>query len=484
MATNLVYVVSLLLVRLRKYVAAITVSTIGILMDSLWIGILLPTIGNADMYRLAVYVLASCIVNSMLAMHKRQIFIYAILGYLVLLVSTIFIYVPRNGGFIGELRTVFITLSMLYIPVSITFWFTTKLTNEVISIATNEVSKNRDKARELDQLLNNAKSFMEIGKNLLDYSTESKSKSEAIKAALETISRAAKEMTGETSCADESNKQVLSFATRMQAAVTEQNNILGETSSGITEIMATIQNISQLAEQRKGSMDAVLHRMQQQSQEIIKVLEGFSKIRDSSKEILAVAGSIQDISEKTNMLAMNASIEAAHAGSSGKGFAVISGEIRKLSMETQGSTQAIGQALARNEDVVNNAATIIQLYAKNTETVLKEVQQTFNAIEEIISGLSEVSVGTGQLTQATSRLMNGAHDTARQVDMVTHQLQDSADAVASIKDFACKLDAMLEALNSDFAAIETVLEKVRNIGEQNIENIEQLELELDRINIE
>jgi len=479
--TSITFLISLLLIRLRHYISASTVSTLGILINSLWIGILLPAAGAADLYRLAVYIFASSIVNTMLSIYKKQIVIYAILGYLVLLLPTVFIYAPRMGGLQGELLTVFMTMTILYIPVALVFWFTNKLASDVIAIAEVELDKNRQRAQELDRLIQKAKGTMEIGKTLMDCAAESKNRSNAIKEAFEQINKATKTMSGQSRCADESNQEVVDFANKMQDAVNDQNAFLEQTSTAITEIMTTIQNIAHLADDKKSLMNSMLEQLQTQGKEVNRVMEGFAKIRSSSREVLAVVSGILDVSEKTNMLAMNASIEAAHAGNSGKGFAVIAGEIRKLSQETQSNTHSISQALAKNDQVVNDAAGIVSKYTVNTESVIKDIQSTFNAIEEIISGLAEIASGTRELTDATGRMISVAHDTSDRVDGVTHKVKESSDAVAQISDFACQLDTMIDSLYQDFRAIETVLDQVHAVGEQNISNIRNLEIDLDRI---
>ncbi|OHD16582.1 MAG: hypothetical protein A2087_04180 [Spirochaetes bacterium GWD1_61_31] len=479
--TNGAFLISQILVRLRRYLAASTLSTLGILCDSLWIGVLLPSAGSADLYRLAVYVIASCVVNSMLAIRKRQIIIYGFLGYAVLLLSTLLVYAPRSGGFNGEIRTVFITMTMLYIPTMVVLLFTNKLASDVIQIAETEVDKNRHKAEALNQLIKNAKNSLQIGKTLLECADDSKTRGDAINTAIGFIKDAARDMSGESSCADTANKEVVTFADEMQTAVHDQNAFLEENSTAVTEIMTTIQNIAHLADQKRTVMDGLLGKLQEQEHGIHLVIESFERIRASSGEVLSVVSGIFDVSEKTNMLAMNASIEAAHAGSSGKGFAVIAGEIRKLSQETQTNTEAIGRALSRNDDIVTQATVIVHQYTDKTAGIIKDVQDTFNAMEEIISGLGEISLGTKELTAATGNMITIAHDTGERVVDVARKVKAGSESVARINEFACQLDKMIGELSVDFKVIEGALGQVKRIGEQNIEKIMTLEQEMDRI---
>lgn len=152
--TSLLYVTSLLLVRLRHYLSASILSDIGLLLDTLWIGILIPFADGRDLYRLAVYIFAACIVNSMLALKREQILIYACISLAVLTATPLFVYVPKLGGLTSELRTILITMVLLFIPVNISLFFTSKLATDLVSIAENELAINRENERTLEKIVN------------------------------------------------------------------------------------------------------------------------------------------------------------------------------------------------------------------------------------------------------------------------------------------------------------------------------------------
>lgn len=479
--TSMLYILSLFLVKGKRYMIASVVSTNAVLLDILWIGILLPIADGRDMYRLAGYVIGSCVANSLLSLNLKQIRNYAFASFLVLTLPALFIYAPQVGGFTGDLKTIYIMMFLLFAPVNLMLYFTSKLSVEVITLAEKELAINKEKATALDDLIKNAKDSLKIGETLAAASAESKRLSDGIRGALKSIRESSHGMTIDSRSADNSNKEVVTYAHEMQTSMHSQNTFLEETSAAVTEIMATIRNIASLAEQRKGNMDSVLKKIEIQGQDIKRIMGSLDRIRASSKDVLGVASGILDISEKTNMLAMNASIEAAHAGNAGKGFAVISGEIRKLSQETQTSTKSIGTALSKNEEVVTEAVSIVSAYASHIAEVTKDVHDTFYAIEEIINGLAEISQGTDELTQATGNMVSVSHETRDTVNGVTEKITESSLSVEHISKFAGTLDEMIEKLNKDFSAIEDLLERVAQVGEQNIINIQKLDHDMDAI---
>ncbi|HPD80807.1 MAG TPA: methyl-accepting chemotaxis protein, partial [Spirochaetales bacterium] len=381
------FVISLMLIRFKHYIIASTFSMLGIFLNSLWIGILLPLTNYMDLYRFSVYIIAASTVNILLSFRRLQIWLYSITTFAAFVCVSLFYYAPRFGGFTGEIRTIFTTLSMLYIAVTIVFFIINKISTDLLTVANVEMQKNKAKADALNELIRNTKNTMKVGADLVEYAGQSTASANQIKNELLSIADSARKLSTDATCADETNRGIVEFAQKMQEAVDNQNSFLQETSSAVTEIMTTIQNIAQLAEQKKSIMNAVVNKIEAQGNEIKKLTEGFEAIQESSRSVLSVISSILDISEKTNMLAMNASIEAAHAGAAGKGFAVISGEIRKLSSETQVSTQLISQALSRNQEVIDTASNLIHRYTASLKDVIEDVRDTFNSFEEIIAGL-------------------------------------------------------------------------------------------------
>ncbi|NMC33923.1 MAG: hypothetical protein GYA36_15885, partial [Veillonellaceae bacterium] len=317
--------------------------------------------------------------------------------------------------------------------------------------------------------------------NLVEYSEKSTQSSTEIRTELVSIADSAQKLSNDASCADTTNREIVDFAKKMQGAVDNQNSFLQETSSAVTEIMTTIQNIALLAEQKKSIMNSVVSKIESQGREIQKLTEGFEAIQESSHSVLSVVSSILDISEKTNMLAMNASIEAAHAGSAGKGFAVISGEIRKLSQETQVSTQSISEALSKNQEVIDLASDLIHRYTISLRDVIEDVRDTFNSFEEIIAGLSEINIGAKELTEATGNMVNISLDTRETIKSVTSQITDSSASLEHISAFSCALDERIAKLKNDFVSIESIIKEIKDIGHLNIEQIRRLEADLDDI---
>ena len=95
-----------------------------------------------------------------------------------------------------------------------------------------------------------------------------------------------------------------------------------------------------------------------------KLVEDVQQVKESSDKVSNFVQAVNDIAAQTGLLAMNASIEAAHAGTLGKGFSVIAQEIRKLSEETTKNAQNITDTLKENEEIVNTTTSSVATFSE------------------------------------------------------------------------------------------------------------------------
>ena len=475
------FLVSLGLVRARRYTAASILSTLAMLFNTVLLGILLPGTGMEIVYRFAVYMLASAVANSMVSIDRRQIPLYAIISIVAYISISLAVYAPRLGGLQGEFRTTFLTTLMLIMAVNIVLLFTNSLSNELVGIAERELELNRQKAEDLAELLNGAKLYMEVGQALLGASEDGQKAGNDIRRELDAIRRDASGLAKDARCADEANTEIVDYSKAMRQAVERQNKALGETTTDIGKIMSIIQNMAALAQDKKRTMDAVIRNVEAQGRHVRMVTDGFDKIREASKKVLGVVSGIMDISEKTNMLAMNASIEAAHAGSAGKGFAVIAQEIRKLSDESRSNTESVQAALVQNDALVRQVSEAAGTFTTEISTINKDVRATFDAMDELISGLSGIASSTRELMSAVTMMVETANEASRDVGAVVDRVGSGSSSVAEISRFSCELENQVDRVGLEFAAIEGALNRIQTIGERNIEQFALFEKDLKAI---
>lgn len=211
-----------------------------------------------------------------------------------------------------------------------------------------------------------------------------------------------------------SSSQVIASGANQQAASAE------EVSSSLEELVATIDQNSENAKvTEQTAVDT--------ADSILKGKETFTQTVNAMNDIVENIGIVQDIAERTDLLAVNAAIEAARAGQSGKGFAIVAVEVRKLSEQAQAAAVKIHDLTVRLVDMANNASELF-------DTVVPKVQNTAKLIQEISAASHEQSSGIAQINKAIEQLstvFEQSSATSEELASSSQQLKGQADDLKS-----------------------------------------------------
>ncbi|MBU0929050.1 MAG: hypothetical protein KKA67_14970 [Spirochaetes bacterium] len=481
LSTNVIFPVSLLLVRLGRYAASSWLASLGMLCNVIWIGILLPITDSADVYRFAVYLLASGVANNLVSLSKKQVVAYSIVGVAAFVACLSLIYVPALPDQAVELRKTTATMLLLCIGADLCLVLGDRLAIGLVAIAEDGLSANRRRADALSGALQRASENLAVGGELVGAVEGATADGAAVRGSIDSIRRDSEGLAAEAKAVDAAFAGIVKRADAMRVGVTNQNASLSATHTAIAEILSTISSLSEIAQARKTALDAAVSGLSEQHGKARAVADGIASIGEASRNVLGVASGIMDISEKTNMLAMNASIEAAHSGAAGKGFAVIAQEIRKLSEESRGNTASIAAALSRNGEVVDAAAKQIERFVSELNDLNRSVAGALHAMGEIIDGLGDVSAGTKKVSQATFEMVGGSKAVSGDVIGLSGEIRESGGSVGSITAFAARLEAEVAKTADSYSSIELALERVAAIGKANVDHVTSLGDELKAI---
>jgi methyl-accepting chemotaxis protein len=245
----------------------------------------------------------------------------------------------------------------------------------------------------------------------------------------------------------ERTDQVATAITQMSAASTEvarhaqeaakvANQVEKDAQSGVNNMRSAIATIHSTSEQIATTADVVRH------------------LEQDTKSVGTVLDVIKGIAEQTNLLALNAAIEAARAGEQGRGFAVVADEVRTLAQRTQESTAEIHTIIENVQNGAQNAVSAIESGQSKTEESVSQVNQVGDIIEAISQSIKEILGTNEQIAQAAQEQSHVADDISSNVNQITSTAQDNSQHAENTLKLSEQLKAMSVTLGQQIKKIK------------------------------
>ncbi|NNV03032.1 methyl-accepting chemotaxis protein [Brevibacillus sp. MCWH] len=265
-------------------------------------------------------------------------------------------------------------------------------------------------------------------------------------------------------------QEVAVGADKQVAGVEEAYQVVNMMASAAEQINGNTQQVAGLASEASDkaasgsqTVQTAINQMTEMSvtvKELAHTVDGLGK---RSQEIGSIVDVISEIADQTNLLALNAAIEAARAGEHGRGFAVVADEVRKLAEQTTQSTQKIAELIAvirqETNDAVRSMHTVTQEVAAGIDVVHAagaSFEEIRAAVEELAGQIQEVSGAVQQLTEGTKRVVETTH-TIREV------AEEAAFGTQNVSAAAQQQLASMEEINASATALAKMAEDLQEM---------------------
>jgi methyl-accepting chemotaxis protein len=329
-----------------------------------------------------------------------------------------------------------------------------------------------------------ANPLMQTGAELATHALETSSATTEITANIQSINSRVQNQSAVVSSTSGIMNQIVDHITTMGQIVEKQSHAVSQSSADIEEMLANIQSVTQTLQKNVENITGLAESSEVGRGSLQEVAMNIQEIARESAGLLEINGVMENIASQTNLLSMNAAIEAAHAGEAGKGFAVVASEIRKLAESSSQQSKTISIVLKKIKDSIDKIT-------KSTEGVLSKFEVIGEGIERVTNQEKAVRNAMEEQGGENKSIMEAISLLNEITDQVTHRsdemLRGSQEVIKESQNLGRLTDEISGGINEIVGGAEQInssMARVAGISADTKQRIHTLITEVSKFTIE
>jgi methyl-accepting chemotaxis protein len=330
----------------------------------------------------------------------------------------------------------------------------------------------------LNGMIGQIKRLIDKSKGL---SSDLASSSRQSSASIESARASINEIKGRITTLDEEISQsnhyangVKGFISDLKGMISAQAADVNESSASIEEMSSSIMNIAKVTEGKLQIANELQSMETLGEGEMGETIGVIKKVTESTNAMMEMLQVINGIATQTNLLAMNAAIEAAHAGDYGKGFSVVADEIRKLAEDTADNSKQIGATLKQVVDYIRVSESSSSKTGEYFQRMVSGIKEVTNSILEIKNAMNELSTGSSQIIQALASLIKTSESVNEASNEMNSRVGEIGASLEKVNAISAVTKGDIEGISSVISGISASFDLVSKSSGMNARNLEEL----------
>jgi len=325
-----------------------------------------------------------------------------------------------------------------------------------------------------------SKSNVDLKDRLLGATAEATSSATQIESSTRSIGRQIEVFDSRIAMSVDSIGKIVGNVIELDAQIEGQTSMAEEATASVTEILSSLENMSRITEHDRASAEELV-LVSERGRSVFQ--DAFAKIGEISLNVGTIremAAVIQNIASRTNLLAMNAAIEAAHAGEAGRGFAVVADEIRKLSEASTKSSRDISESIKKIVARIDESTAANDDMGRAFAAIDERIKDVSKSMSEIYSNISEIQVGSKQILQAMVNLQERSvhvKEGSKAMEEGSEEIKQKMDELSRI---STEVTSNISEISSGIADIGASIRLVAELADKVGSGSGQLDGEMGR----